>query len=530
MADLDALIVGAGPVGLTLAGQLARRGLRVAAIDRNAGPTDKSKALVVWPRTLELLATAGLAEPFLAAGLPIARGRLFSRGRVLTELDFSRNRSVYPFTLMIAQRDTEQLLDAAARAAGVAVERHTELLRFRQDAAGVHAVLRDAGGVETTRHADWLIGCDGAHSTVRHALGLTFAGAAENNDWILADVRIAGDLPRDEVRIFLHEDGVLATFPLRPDRTRLIIDLGPQRGAAPHDPTLAEVQALLDRRAPIGLRAEDPQWLAGFRINERQVPTYRIGRVFLAGDAAHIHSPAGGQGMNTGMHDAFNLAWKLALVQRGRGRETLLDSYQAERHPIGALIVRGAGVVTRMGTLRHPAAQRARDAVMSTVTRIPAIPRTVVDMLCETAIHYRGGPLSRDTRPLAARLLPRGVRAGDRAPDAVLRDDAGATPRLFELLRTPAHTLLLLSPDPLAAGLGTTLAARHGELLQVALVTHAGVPAPASQLRILHDADGTLHRAYAARGPTAVVIRPDTYVGYLGAPSGVAEYLAAYLM
>jgi 2-polyprenyl-6-methoxyphenol hydroxylase-like FAD-dependent oxidoreductase len=446
MAELDALIVGAGPVGLTLAGQLARRGLRVAAVDRSAGPTDKSKALVVWPRTIELLAAAGMAERFLAAGLHVTRGRLFSSGRVLTELDFSRNRSAYPFTLMIAQSDTEQLLDADARAVGVALERHTELLRFRQDANGVDAVLRGADGAETTRRAAWLIGCDGAHSTVRHALGLAFAGAAENNDWILADVRIAGDLPRDEVRIFLHPDGVLATFPLQPDRTRLIIDLGPQRGAAPPDPTLAEVQALLDRRAPVGLRAHDPEWLSGFRINERQVPTYRIGRVFLAGDAAHIHSPAGGQGMNTGMHDAFNLAWKLALVQRGRARETLLDSYQAERHPVGAMIVRGAGAVTRMGTLRSPAAQRARDSIVSTVYRIPAVPRTVVDVLCETAIHYRGGPLSRDARPLAARMLARrgGVRAGDRAPDAALRDDSGATPRLFELLRTPAHTLLLL--------------------------------------------------------------------------------------
>ncbi|MDX2167731.1 MAG: FAD-dependent monooxygenase, partial [Deltaproteobacteria bacterium] len=417
MADLDALIVGAGPVGLTLAGQLARRGLRVAAIDRNAAPTDKSKALVVWPRTIELLAAAGMAEPFLAAGLHATEGRLYSSGRELTRLDFAHNRSVYPFTLMIAQSETERLLDADARAAGAAVERHTELLRFAQDAGGVSAVLRGADGSETTRRVDWLIGCDGAHSTVRHALGLAFAGAAENNDWILADVRIAGDLPRDEVRIFLHPDGVLATFPLLPNRTRLIIDLGPQRGPTPPEPTLAEVQALLDRRAPLGLRAHDPEWLSGFRINERQVPTYRIGRVFLAGDAAHIHSPAGGQGMNTGMHDAFNLAWKLALVQRGRARESLLDSYHAERHPIGAMIVRGAGAVTRMGTLRQPQAQRLRDTAMRTLYRIPAVPRTVVDVLCETLIHYRGGPLSRDARPLAARLAARrgGVRAGDRA-------------------------------------------------------------------------------------------------------------------
>ncbi|MEO8603426.1 MAG: FAD-dependent monooxygenase [bacterium] len=529
--ELDVLVVGAGPVGLTLAGQLARRGLRVAAIDKGPGPTDKSKALVLWPRTLELLAAAGVVEPFLAAGLRVRGGRVFGRQGQLAWIDFSRNASAYPFVLMIPQSATEQLLDAAARAAGAAVERHTELMRFSADASGVHAVVRDADGVEQQRDAAWLVGCDGAHSTVRHALGLAFAGSAENNDWALADVRIDGDLPRDEVRMFLHPDGVVAAFPLPPDRTRLIIELGPARGAQPHDPTLVDVQALLDERAP-GLRAVDPAWLGGFRINERQVPTYRIGRVFLAGDAAHVHSPAGGQGMNTGMHDAFNLAWKLGLVQGGRGRETLLDSYQAERHPIGAMIVRGAGALTSMATLRGTRAQQLRNRVVPILARLPPLQRRIVNLLCEVSIHYRGATLSRDARSAAVRLAARwgGVRAGERLPDAELRQANGEAVRLFDLLRTPAHVLLMLAPDATAAGIAAQLAGRYGALLEAVLVSRPGAPAPANGLRVLHDADSALHRAYAASQPTAVVVRPDGYVGYLGPAGGVAEYLATYLM
>jgi len=494
--DYDVLIAGAGPVGLTLAGQLDRQGLRCLVVDRAAARTDKSKALVVWPRTLELLGLAGLAEPFLAAGLPVRYGRLFGGSQRLVELDFARSGSRYEFTLMIPQSESERLLEADVQARGVDLQRGTELVRFRDEGDHVRVALRDAAGAEREVTCGWLVGCDGAHSAVRHGLGLVFAGAAENNDWFLADVHVDGGLPHDEVRIHLHPDGILACFPIPPDRFRMLGDLGPSRGAQPPEPSLAEVQALLDRRGPGGLTARDPVWLAGFRINERQVPTYRVGRALLAGDAAHIHSPAGGQGMNTGMHDAFNLAWKLALVHRRRARPELLDSYHDERHRIGAMIVRGASILTRMATVRSPVVQRLRNAVVPHLARLAPVQHAVVGMLTETAIHYRASAIVRDSRTQVGRGM---LHAGDRVPDVAL---GGGT--LHARLRVDRHTLLMPTAE-----YGAAAEAAFPDLLTVVEIGDA-----------LRDGLG--------RG-NAAVVRPDGYLGYVGPPEQVAAFLDGYL-
>ncbi len=495
--DYDVIVAGAGPVGLTLAGLVVRQGLRCLAVDRAAVRTDKSKALVVWPRTLELLASVGAAQPFVATGTPAYRGRVFSHGRALAQLDFGRSGSVFASALMIPQSETERLLEADALAAGVELRRSTELVRFSPDREGLRVALRGADGVEREQTCAWLVGCDGAHSTVRHGLGLNFAGAAENADWVLADVHVDGDLPRDEVAIHLHPDGVLAFFPIPPDRFRIIGDAGPARGDHPLEPTLADVQTMIDRRGPRGVTARDPVWLAGFRINDRQVPTYRVGRVFLAGDAAHIHSPAGGQGMNTGMHDAFNLAWKLALTQHGRAKPALLDSYQSERHRVGAMIVRGAANLTRFGTLRNAFAQRLRDTVVETLLQFPALQSAVVGVLTELAINYRRTPLVRDERTGRRR----GVRAGDRVPDLSLRDG-----RLHTRLRGGRHALLLPGAD---AGLGAAVAGAFGDVCDV--------------LDVGPDSFGA---------DVAAIARPDGYLGYLGPAraENVLAHLDSYLV
>ena len=348
----DVLIVGAGPVGITMASELARYGLSVRIVDKNIQRTDKSKAIVVWARTLELLDRMGpgVTDRFIQAGLKAEHTNIFANGEQIAHVDLSGVDSAYKFVLLIQQSETERLLEEQLAGFGVKVERRTELKTFEQTAEGVTCGLANADGSEEKVEASWLIGCDGAHSIVRHGLGMNFEGSTMLNDWVLADVHISGLEGAPAGNIYWHVDGVLAIFPLGGTRYRVIADVGESAssGIGEHRaPTLEEVQRILDVRGPDGWVASDPVWMSGFTINERKVANYRAGRVFLAGDAAHVHSPAGGQGMNTGMHDAFNLAWKLAQVSRGLcAPEPLLTSYNAERSAVAKLVLEATGRAT----------------------------------------------------------------------------------------------------------------------------------------------------------------------------------------
>ncbi|MET7241792.1 FAD-dependent monooxygenase [Methylobacterium sp. EM32] len=394
----DILIVGAGPVGLTMAAELARYGVGVRLIDRAAHATETSKALVVWSRTLELMDRMGCTQAFLDAGLRAPGASIRSGGTVLGAPRFADIASAYNFALMVPQRDTERLLTEHLQTFGVAVERQVELIGFTEAPGGVAARLRHPDGREESVRTPWLIGCDGAHSTVRHGLGVAFAGAAQGDDWLLADVRLDGPgaPPPDEVATYLHRDGPFVIFPIPGGRARVVATVGRTDPAHPRpDPTLVEVQALIDRRAGGGFRASDPVWLTHFRINERKVAEYRHGRVFLAGDAAHIHSPAGGQGMNTGMQDAVNLAWKLAMVVRCRADDALLASYSPERSAVGDLVLRNAGRLTDMATLSHPAAQAARNLALRFLLGLHAVRDRMATQMSEIEIAYERSPLSR---------------------------------------------------------------------------------------------------------------------------------------
>ena len=453
------LVVGAGPVGMTLALALRRQGVEVRIVDQAAARTGQSKALVIWPRTLELLDIQGCAQAFVDAGRRCGGARILGEGHELAHAHFSRARSAYPYALMIPQSETERLLEQQLARMGVQVERRVELLSFADDGTRVTALLRHAGGREERAAAAWLAACDGAHSTVRHALGLPFDGDTLESDWVLADVQIDGALPNDELTICWMPEGVLACFPIGGRRFRVIADVGPAPDAQPPPPTLAQVQALIDRRGPPGLRAHDPLWLNHFRINERKLRDYRRGRVFLAGDAAHVHSPAGGQGMNTGMQDAFNLAWKLALVQRGLAAPALLDSYSPERSAIGDQVLRNAGHMTRVALLRNRLLRELRDLAAAGLSRLPPVEQHLVDQLTELDLHYAHSPLS--ASPHGASHQP---AAGSRAPDAALSAADGSATRLHALLGGGRFVLLSVGvaapavPTPLQGLVGAATA------------------------------------------------------------------------
>jgi 2-polyprenyl-6-methoxyphenol hydroxylase-like FAD-dependent oxidoreductase len=458
--DPQVLIAGAGPVGMTMANELARRGIGVRIVDKAPARTDKSKALVLWSRTLELLDDAGYVAPFLKAGMQ-AHGATISTGReIVASVSLDSIDSRYPYALMIPQSETERVLDESLLARGVTVERSVELTGFSDKGSGIEATLRKASGETETLSTDWLIGCDGAHSAVRHGLGFGFEGSTMQSDWALADGVIAGLEPKDRIHIFWHRDGILAFFPIVGDRWRVICDLGAAEGEGHRaDPTLDEIQVLLSHRSGRDLVMTNPYWLACFRINERKVRDYRKGRVFLAGDAAHIHSPAGGQGMNTGMQDAVNLAWKLSLVIQGRAKPSLLDSYTPERSAVGDRVLRNAGRLTEAAVVRNPIAQGLRNAIVRFATGFPAIQHKIADQLSEMDIGYPESPLTARNGhgadgPKPGERWPHPVPEGPQGPRFTAVGPAAAVAALAERFPTlvmakPASemTLRLVRPD-----------------------------------------------------------------------------------
>lgn len=472
------LVVGAGPVGLTMAAELARYGLSLRIIDHSPHPAETSRAIVIWSRTLELMDRMGCAEPFLKIGHRVHAASIRSGDAVLGRTEFDDIASAYNFALMVPQSDTEQLLATHLRSFGVAVERQVELASFTASASGVTARLAHADGREEVVETPWLLGCDGAHSAVRHGLGAEFDGTAQRDDWVLADVRLEGEgkPPADEITTYLHREGPVTVFPMRGGRARMIAAVGEASPDHPRPtPTIAEVQALLGQRAGSEIRALDPVWLASFRINGRKARDYRQGRVFLAGDAAHIHSPAGGQGMNTGMQDAINLAWKLAMVVRSAAAPALLDSYSPERGAVGEMVLRNAARLTDMATLTHPAAVAARNLVLHFMLGLHAVRQRMALTMSEIEIAYAESPLSV------------GRHAGDRLAPADYDGPppgAGAEPRF-----------VLYAAD---ASRGAAMASRFAGLLE---------PQP-------------------RRPPVAgriLIVRPDGYVGLSAASDAWGE-------
>jgi 2-polyprenyl-6-methoxyphenol hydroxylase-like FAD-dependent oxidoreductase len=391
------LVVGAGPVGLTAASELARYQVPVRLIDKSAKASETSKALVVWSRTLELMDRMGCTDGFLAAGVHATAAAMHHGTALLGRTDLTSIPSRYNFACMVPQRDTERLLSEHLGTFDVAVERQVELLDFVQSAERVSCRLRHADGRIEAVETPWLVGCDGAHSTVRHGLDLGFDGYMMDDAWILADVRLEGTgVPAEnEISIFVHHDGPFVIFPMPGGRARVIATVGTvETEQGRPEPTLDEVQALIEARTAGGFRAEDPVWLSNFRINERKVKQYGRDRVLLAGDAAHVHSPAGGQGMNTGMQDAINLAWKLALVVQGRAAPSLLESYSTERSVVGDLVLRNAARLTDVATLANPIAQALRNTAVHVMLGFDAVQHRMAAAMSETDIAYPDSPLS----------------------------------------------------------------------------------------------------------------------------------------
>ena len=519
MTDTEVLIAGAGPIGVTAAIELARRGVAVRIVDPLLEPPQYAKAVGVQPRTLEVFERMGILRQILDAAVPFRGQIVYVNGEPAGRVDFALPADV-PFGFIgLPQYSAERVLREELATRGVPVERGVRLTGFEQDADGVTATLEGEGGQQTVR-ARYLLGADGAHSVVRKTLGLTFEGAAFDEQYMLGDVEVDWSQPPGYAIRAMHQtdgtiDDLLVCIPL-PGRGRYRMSMlvppdlsteatgGVQHGfEGGNPPQLHHIQAVLDRLSPEPTTARNMRWSSVFRISHRIVNAYGRGRAFVAGDAAHIHPPTGAQGMNTGIQDAYNLAWKLALAVSGDAAEGLLDSYDAERRPVGEEVV---GRTVRS----------AREGIGADSDD----PSFVIRREAQLLISYAGSPIVADG-------------AGGRAPDARGLTRAAETDpvRLYTLLVGTRHTLVLYADGSADVDLLEVVAAAARDaangLIDVYVVADPGVDGDATVLPLLHDADGDFARAYGVDGVTAVVVRPDGQLGYVG--PAAADSLTGYL-
>jgi 2-polyprenyl-6-methoxyphenol hydroxylase-like FAD-dependent oxidoreductase len=523
------LIVGAGPTGMTAALELSRLGVPLRLIEKVPSPPpgaaplpERSRAIGVQARTLELLGMRGLSEEMLRCGHPTAGASIYGGGRRLFHLDFSRIDSRYRYLLFISQMETERILREAIEDLGVSIERGVELVAFAQDTrtadpSPVKVVLRHPDGRLEQAEAPWLIDAEGAHSTVRSTLDLPFEGRTMNETYALGDLHVDGDLAEDDFHVLSTEFGFMGLFPLGHRRFRIIAGVPPSEVPGDAAPALADLQAIYDERFPVPARFSDLRWASWFSINSRMVPLLRVGRVLLGGDAAHIHSPAAAQGMNTGIQDMINLAWKLALVMQGQAVEALLDTYEQERLPVLRDVLRKTEKITDVMTSRSPITRGLLRHLAPRLGGARLLQQIVPSRISQITIGYRRSPLS------AHHGHAGHLRAGDRVPDLLVlsraaHGDGWQEQLLFGLLDPLRFTLLVVHPETSDAA-----SADWCEAVQPWPAIRVVGLAPSSD-----DAARARFHAILGRSRGVLLVRPDGYVGFVGGKHASARHLDAY--
>ena len=499
--DTDVLIVGAGPTGLMLANQLGRRGVRTTIIDRHAGPAAETRALGVQARTLEIYAKLGLTARALELGTRGTGANIWADGRRMARVplgEAGRGLTPYPFILILGQDDNERIMGEKLPDWGLAVEWRTELTHLDQQADHVRATLIQPDGTTREVNARWVAGCDGAHSAVRELNRIEFAGAPYQHVFFVADTVATGSMVGDEVNAYLWRDGFHLFFPMRGNDHWRVVGILPHVLRDKADVSFDDVIPSIEGEAGQDLSFSACSWFSTYRISHRAAAHFRDRRCFVLGDAAHVHSPVGAQGMNTGLQDAYNLAWKLALVTAGRADAALLDSYEEERMPIAQRLLNTTDRAFRLIVSDNPVAGVMRTKVVARIAaramRQPAIQRFAFRVVSQIDIHYRDGPLSLtlDNPPHDA------PHAGDRFPWLELAfTPGGRMEDVFAKLDDTRFSLFVIGQS--APG---TLPL--GDLLQVHAIGADGANAPA------------LARA-GIPTPSFYLIRPDGHIALCGA-------------
>jgi 2-polyprenyl-6-methoxyphenol hydroxylase-like FAD-dependent oxidoreductase len=542
-SQTDVLIVGAGPTGLTLACELLWRGVSCRIIDKAPTPATTSRALGVQPRTLELFDTMGLIDRVLSSGGPIFDANFYDGDQLLLTLSSAAIQKLdtpYPQIWITPQTNVEQALITQLHHLGGAVERACELVNFREVGSQIIATLKHGDASRTEEiEAKWLVGCDGAHSQVRKSLGVLFEGSTYEEKFLLADVELDWKRDRDRSHTWFPAEGMFSVIPLPNSQQWRIFAVVEGETVPPVSLELFQ-QLFRERTGDTKTTLSHPTWMSTFTINRRMVDRYRVGRVFLAGDAAHIHSPFGGQGMNTGIQDAYNLAWKLALVITGQSPERMLNTYQEERLPIARRVLAQTDTNTKVLVSNHPIMQFLRERVLT----LNSVQSYLTRRGSQLFIHYRKSSLSRSYQTSKSLSLINwlkfrfGLQAGERAPNgACIRAATHEETSLFQEFRGTHFSLLLFEGlNPSEAGYTNLVEIAHqveallGSVVKIYIIisTKQVSQQPNWNGSVLQDVSGTLHKQYGANAESLYLIRPDGYIGFRSQPVA-AEPLLEYL-
>jgi 2-polyprenyl-6-methoxyphenol hydroxylase-like FAD-dependent oxidoreductase len=506
--DVDVLVVGAGPTGLMLANQLARHGVRVVIIDRHAGPSLQTRALGVQARTLEIYSHLGIVDRALELGKRATGANLWAEGRRTARVpigDIGRDLSPYPFLLILGQDDNERLMGDALRDHGNTVRWNTELVGIKQNTDNVTATLKQPDGAITQITAAWVAGCDGARSAVRELNAIEFVGAPYEHVFFVADTQMTGPMVPDELNVYLWREGFHLFFPMRGTDHWRVVGILPQELRGREDLTFEDVIPSVRQEAGADLSFKACSWYSTYRIHHRCAARFRDRRCFLLGDAAHIHSPVGAQGMNTGLQDAYNLAWKLALVVSQRAEARLLDSYEAERIPVAKRLLsttdRAFQLIVSDSWLAGLFRTRVLANVAAFAMRFDRVRKLAFLTIAQIGIEYRDSPLS-DSLPGLAEDAP---RAGDRFPWLRVRlQPNGPVEDLFAKLDDTRFNLLLMG-QPLSS---VELPGFHDRLRVLALPSDSANDKEFARQRIPQ--------------PSFFLLRPDGHVGLAGSHLDVA--------
>jgi len=553
MKNTQVLIVGAGPVGLFMAAELNRHGVSCRIIDKNQGPSGQTRAAVIHPRTLEILDTFKLSEKFISAGVICTSTATYTKDLCLLQKNTAIGLdSRFPFRLSLQQFETERILTEHLADQGLNVEWNTELKGLLQNNQSVIATLEDKNGFDESLTVDYLVGCDGARSTVRHLLDIRFTGLDDPSDFIIADVKIDWQiaLPANESCFFSTPEGHLFYTPFANGRSLIAANIKEKHlDHSPSElPSVEDFQALIDARTPGGL-VYDPLWRSHYRVHFCEAERFQVGRVFLAGDSAHIQSPAGGLGMNTGMQDAHNLGWKIGLVLNAKSPENILNSYHIERQ----------GVVKDMLSLSYflhhvqlegqqnyplppellppdlvppdwlPASIRQEMAMQ--VSKQENVEQHIKRTIAQLTINYRDSDLVGehwDSSNISK------LCSGDRAPcSGILIDSSGKIVNFSKLLQTTKYVLLLFTgkePNQQTynklSNIRDTILTSYNQTICVHIIS---TQTNKDYLKdLLFDSDGTIHDLYGANKDCLYLIRPDGYIGYRNSQANL-DLLIAYL-